>query len=393
MPGVGDGPGFLARATPDGYWRKEIATGADLKGLGHIDPARAWWSNGALTVDADGVALTDADGVRQPLPLPPWGGKLVMVDETGAVRGPSGVGSLTTLFIADEHNHVVVRLPHIGFDVAALEAFASAAGLAFEHPVLPLGQAGKVFVNLDTSPSLQKSIHDEEQRSRSVRGRLRRLVHPNERRPGPDRDSAPAPTSLPVDVARTASGPVIDDAEFGRPAGMARQTEFALHAALAHHADEDLPYLVSLHDGPANRPPRTYASAVAKARARATTDVREVDLRLQAGATAALRARFAEPQLPLPPYNGQNAGFRIRIAVDLPDGMPRLVAAMDEHEASVNHADVAAPPGAPTLPARWADTLRTATSPLRECLLIVAKANWVMPFSDPRLTFVSAFVL
>jgi hypothetical protein len=360
-----------------------MAGGHDLEGFDKwTSAARSWWDNGALVVDGAGAGLIDADGVRHPLPVPPWGGKLIMAGD-GVIAGSAKVEVLYTVFIADEQNHVLVRLPGVedGFDRADLRSFAVAAGLNFDVQLFSSTRnVKKAYPGLHKSLSLLDATRTHADRGSPAGARLT-----------PDRTPADSPAgddwvaNAPGEVAAAKEAVATARQRLGHPSEMeidpdvappVFSAEVVLHAAVAHHADEQLPYLVAVHDEDPARPPPAYADAFAAADADPLTDVREVDLAVETGAGRTLSGRFAEPQQPLPVYNGGGLGYRLRAAFTCPTGKPRLVAAFDEHAAGLASTDVAADPGSSGLPSCWADAVASAQAPLRECIIVVAEANW-----------------
>lgn len=170
---AGSTPRFAIRATPDEHWRNLIAHDYDLKwDYKWTSPSRSWWDNGALLVDSDGAALIDADGVRHQLPVPAGGGKLIKAGEPVLNTAAGAPASLYTLFIADEQDRPLVRLPLTGFDDSALGAFAGAAGLSFEVRDFPLGRMKKVYPGLNKSSTLASADRSSTRSQGSIRSRL-----------------------------------------------------------------------------------------------------------------------------------------------------------------------------------------------------------------------------
>lgn len=172
-----DGPvRFYGRTKPGPDQQRLLDSGwFDTHRGSAVYASGSWWRNGALVVDEQGPALIDADGERHQLALPPWGGKLVYATEMMTVQG--GVGRYVYLFIADEQNHPLIRLPHDGFDKELAAGFAAAAGLTYVEPDSAQPQDLKrIYPGYKDRPhpyfDLRRSRSDREH---SVSGRVRRL--------------------------------------------------------------------------------------------------------------------------------------------------------------------------------------------------------------------------
>lgn len=173
----GDRPHFYGRVVPDRMTREHLESGYfDTHRPSWYNPSVSWWSHGALVVDDQGPGFVDADGVRHPLSLPPWGGKLVYAREY-AQAGGKGM-FVPSVFVTDEHDHPLFGLPENGFTTEVLRGFAEAAGLTFVEPDTRDSSELKRRYPGFKSPSksykhLQRNRADRE---RSVAGRVRRLL-------------------------------------------------------------------------------------------------------------------------------------------------------------------------------------------------------------------------
>jgi hypothetical protein len=86
-------------------------------------PTAGWWHNGGLILDERGPALVDAAGLRHGLPL----ATVTLV----LVTAPKSV------FLVDERETLLARLPTTGFDEPDLRRFAVAAGWRYDRSAQP----------------------------------------------------------------------------------------------------------------------------------------------------------------------------------------------------------------------------------------------------------------
>jgi hypothetical protein len=121
---------LVVRPVPSEHERAGIEAG---KGRVSLGVSGSWYLKGGLGCDSAGLYLTDADGERHSIPVPPTGGQLVRLTHVHTFQG--GSSKTYELFVADEQHHRLAVFPHDGFEeVPGFDAVAQAAGLAFVEP-------------------------------------------------------------------------------------------------------------------------------------------------------------------------------------------------------------------------------------------------------------------